>query len=142
MIYCQKAKYSGAKTEDEMSNYPFRTSDWVGRIDHRASCTSPANRYDLHLSQLTSAMKAASAQFTENQRTSVCLRIFFVTAAATATFLSTGCSGPVQGPTNPKGFISQGRQWTNSSQDSTAPAASAPATPVSNDPANPPPPNG
>lgn len=63
-------------------------------------------------------------------------------AAIAAALFAGGCTVPTNGPTDPKGFIGQGREWTTNGQASGAPAM-PPAPPVpAGDAANLPPPNG
>lgn len=65
-----------------------------------------------------------------------------VTAATATALLAGGCTAPTKGPTDPKGFISQGREWTSSGQNPGAPALPPPPPEPSTDASAVPPPNG
>ncbi|MEO6994253.1 MAG: hypothetical protein ABI273_11535 [Lacunisphaera sp.] len=95
-------------------------------------------------------MKAFSSQVTDNPISRIRSRILLVTAAAATALLAAGCTAPTNGPTDPKEFISQGREWTSSNPNAGAPALptsppTAPTTPPtapSTDTGAVPPPNG
>jgi hypothetical protein len=65
------------------------------------------------------------------QRVRIIARTFLAAFAGTLALFSSGCYGPAMGPTDPKDFIVQGKQWTSttSSPVSNRPTdATAPVT--------------
>jgi hypothetical protein len=74
-------------------------------------------------------MNAASALSNSPQRDRSSARLLLAAFAGSLMLLTSGCYGPAKGPTDPKEFIVQGKQWTTTAPSNNPPIdPSAPAT--------------
>ena len=77
-------------------------------------------------------MNAKVHPFTNHQSARTPLRPLLAALAGALALVAGGCSSPVEGPTDPKEFIVQRRNWTTGESAPTRPDSAAPAvaTPV------------
>ncbi len=76
------------------------------------------------------AMKVVPASSLEFHRFPLSPWALLAVSAGILTLLASGCYGPAKGPTDPKEFIVQGKQWNNPAPSSTATPPADPSAPA------------